>query len=81
MQRSSPVTAAGPSPIYTGFPIKFLRTPECCHAYTQQACPVKVNVTTLLICVHSYGRLLILQIEQMRYWRLPVSDLRDRDGR
>jgi len=27
VQRSSPVTAAGPSPICTGFPIKFLRTP------------------------------------------------------
>jgi hypothetical protein len=28
VQRSSPVTAAGPSPIRTEFPFKFLRTPE-----------------------------------------------------
>jgi hypothetical protein len=49
MQRSSPVTAAGPSPICTRFPIKFLRTPERCHAYTLKASRVKANITPLII--------------------------------
>ena len=45
VQRSSPVTAAGPSLIFTGFPIKFLRTPELAATRNQSAATVKRFLT------------------------------------
>ena len=47
VQRSSPVTAAGPSPIRTGFPIEFLRTPELWQAKLQALETVNQNFFSL----------------------------------
>jgi hypothetical protein len=41
LQRSSSVTAAGPSPNRTGFPFRFLRTPELVLDRTDASVKVK----------------------------------------